>query len=64
MNNSKDSTGNRTRDLPAGSAVPQPSASVRATPCNNGGKILERKVASKIFRDSKTGIKRKLHKII
>jgi len=30
MNNSKGTIGNRTRDLPAGSAVPQPTASSRA----------------------------------
>jgi hypothetical protein len=32
MKNSNDTIGNRTRDLPAGSAVPQPTAPLRAPP--------------------------------
>jgi hypothetical protein len=33
MKNSNDTIGNRTRDLPACSAVPQPTAPPRAPPC-------------------------------
>jgi len=37
MKNSSDTIGNRTRDLPACSAVPQPTASPRALEMDPGG---------------------------
>jgi hypothetical protein len=61
INNSKDNIVNRIRDLPAGSAVPQATASpVVPPPYNTSRKIFERKLGSKIFRASKTGSKRKI----
>jgi hypothetical protein len=38
MKNSNDIIGNRTRDLSASSAVPQPTAPLRASELDNGGK--------------------------
>jgi hypothetical protein len=40
MKNSNDTIGNRTRDLPACSAVPQPTAPPAACPQQDGLKIL------------------------
>ena len=52
MKNSNDTIGNRTRDLPACSAVPQPTAPPRAPVCN---KYLDKNKEETIDEDSRRG---------
>jgi hypothetical protein len=49
VKNSSDTIGNQTRDLPACSAVPQPTAPLRAPLCYNAQFILKNKSSSLIF---------------
>jgi len=54
MKNSNDTIGNRTRDLPACSAVPQPNVPPRAPTCRNTRRIVVgvsqyQKVATVLF---------------